>query len=180
MIASSVHCFICLTYCTLTERSVLIYSFKIFFASKNSFSSCSQLQYYDSIVSNVDNSASIYPPPPLKRKASLKSSQNNLLNGGQMPSKHYTNQNNYIYSPLAKHSEFYFEEKVWISSELFVIFSKVIWVKYFLYSALSCRKFRLNTASRNIGFYSHARTTRYIWPIRSSRSRMTSKITHFD
>ena len=60
---------------------------------------------------------------------------------------------------LAKHSLFHIEKKIWISSKLFRICSesynllRVMWVKSSCIQALSCRKFRLNTAqSKNIYF----------------------------
>jgi hypothetical protein len=47
------------------------------------------------------------------RKPPLKSSQNNLSNGGSVPSKHYTNRNTYtVYSPLGETFCISYREKV--------------------------------------------------------------------
>jgi hypothetical protein len=86
------------------------------------------------IVSIVNISASIPPPhlPLLKQEGPLKSSQNNLLNGGSNTAKllHRPKQS---YPPLTKHDEFHLKKKlqyllitVQISPQ--VIISKILFV----------------------------------------------------
>jgi hypothetical protein len=59
---------------------------------------------------------------PLERKTPLNSSPNNLLNGGPLPSKHYTNQNNHAFCrPWPYIPNFLLRKKTSISSKLFVI-----------------------------------------------------------
>jgi hypothetical protein len=84
--------------------------------------------------SNVNTSACIYPP--LKQNPPLKSSQNNLSNGGSSAVKtlHKPKQS-YIYTHrFVKHSNEK-KQKSWIYSKLFVIFWKAVCVKYSLYSS---------------------------------------------
>jgi hypothetical protein len=82
----------------------------------------------------------------------LKSSQNNLSNGGQVPSKHYTNRNNHIFILTALPNILYFmSRKSWIFLLNFLSFCQGYRSKI-LSQALSCRKFPMNTASTNIYF----------------------------
>jgi hypothetical protein len=84
----------------------------------NSFSFDDKFDVFHSIISNINTSTSIYPLL-IKRKHHWNPHKIiTFWTGGQIPSKHYTNRNNHIYSPrLVKHSVFHIDwEKTWISA----------------------------------------------------------------
>jgi hypothetical protein len=133
----------------------------------NSLSFGDKFHIFHSIASDVNISKSIYPP--LKRIQRWNPHKITFRTGGQVPSQHYTNQNNRVfYSPLGQIFCISYPENLeyLLNSSEFPT-SQSEWNTPCI-QAVSCGKFRMNTTSRNIfilnfskyriftGFYSHA------------------------
>jgi hypothetical protein len=83
--------------------------------------------------SNVNISASIHPAPLLNKSHHWNPHKITFRTGGQVPSKHYTNQNNHIFTHrLAKDSKFHIQ-KIWNIS--WTLPNKSMGVEYSLYSS---------------------------------------------
>jgi hypothetical protein len=110
-----------------------------------------------------------------------------IRTGGQVPSEHYTNRNNHIFTQcLAKDSKFHIQN----SSHLFHISwtlrnsqqvnlseTLLVFKRFRVQNFFWIRRVDIFILNFSVGFYSHAHTLRNNWPIRSSCGRDDVKLT---